>query len=86
MVVSFLGGRSYFCKGIKEEKVREVPENNSLKKEIRRILELCKKDETDNGEGRNYLGEPIIEEEMTAWEEKCGAKIPESYKEWLRFS
>lgn len=23
---------------------------------------------------------------MTVWEEKCGAKIPESYKEWLRFS
>jgi hypothetical protein len=30
--------------------MRKVPENNSLKKEIRKLLELCKKDEKDNGE------------------------------------
>lgn len=67
--------------------MREVPENNSLKKEIKKLLELCKKDEKDhNGKKRNYFDEPIPEEEMINWEERNGAKIPESYKEWLRFS
>ena len=65
--------------------MRKVPENNSLKKEIRKLLELCKKDEKDNGEKRNYFNAPITEEEMINWEERNRAKIPESYKEWLRF-
>lgn len=30
-------------------KMRKVSENNSLNKEIRKLLELCKKDEKDNG-------------------------------------
>lgn len=66
--------------------MRKVPENNSLEKEIRKLLELCKKDEKDNGEKRNYFNAPITEEEMINWEERNRAKIPESYKEWLRFS
>lgn len=66
--------------------MRKVPENNSLNKEIRKLLELCKKDEKDNGERRNYFNEPVTEEEMINWEETNRAKIPESYKEWLRFS
>ena len=66
--------------------MRKVPENNSLKKEIRKLLELCKKDEKDNVEKRNYFNAPITEEEMINWEERNRAKIPESYKEWLRFS
>ena len=66
--------------------MRKVPENNSLKKEIRKLLELCKKDEKYNGERRNYFNEPITEKEMINWEERNRAKIPESYKDWLRFS
>ena len=66
--------------------MRKVPENNSLNKEIRKLLELCKKDEKENGERRNYFNEPVTEEEMINWEETNRAKIPESYKEWLRFS
>lgn len=31
--------------------MRKVPENNSLKKEIRKLLELCKKDEKDKRAG-----------------------------------
>lgn len=46
--------------------MRKVPENNSLKKEIRKLLELCKKDEKDNGEKRNYFNAPITEEEIGA--------------------
>ena len=41
--------------------MRKVPENNSLKKEIRKLLELCKKDEKDNGEKRNYLNQHLNE-------------------------
>ena len=40
----------------------------------------------DNGEKRNYFNAPITEEEMINWEERNSAKIPETYKEWLRFS
>lgn len=65
--------------------MRTVPENNSLKAEIKKLLALCNKDEK-KGERRNYFNEPVAEEEMTNWEEKNGVKIPESYKEWLRFS
>ena len=50
------------------------------------IRDRCKKDEKDNGEKRNYFNAPITEEEMINWEERNRAKIPESYKEWLRFS
>lgn len=64
----------------------KVSENNSLKKEIRKLLELCKKDEKENGEKRSFFNEPVTEEEMVNWEKRNGVKIPESYKEWLRFS
>ena len=65
----------------------KVPENSSLKKEIKKLLGLCKQDEkNNNGEKRSYFNDPITEEEMINWEEKSGVKIPESYKEWLRFS
>lgn len=66
--------------------MRKVPKSNSLKKEIKKLLELCQEDESEEGEGRNYFSEPVTEEEMKNWEERNGTKIPESYKEWLRFS
>lgn len=66
--------------------MREAPKNNSLKKEIREILKLCQKDEKEKGEGRSFFLEPVSEKEIISWEEENGANIPESYKEWLRFS
>lgn len=62
-----------------------VPENNSLKAEIEEILKLCNEAE-EKGEGSSYFKAPVSEEEMTQWEEANGVKIPESYKEWLRFT
>ena len=62
-----------------------VPENNSLKSEIEEILKLCEEAE-EKGEGSSYFKAPVSEEEMTQWEEANGVKIPESYKEWLRFT
>lgn len=63
-----------------------VPENNSLKKEIEELLEWCEKKEKEEELGRTYFNEPVSEEKMTRWEEENGVKIPESYKEWLRFT
>lgn len=63
-----------------------VPENNSLKAEIEEILKLCKESEEEYGEDSSYFKEPVSEQEMTDWEEANGVKIPESYKEWLRFT
>ncbi len=63
-----------------------IPENNSLKTEIEEILKLCKESEAEYGEKASYFNEPVSEQEMTEWEEANSVKIPESYKEWLRFT
>ena len=63
-----------------------IPEKNSLKEEIRSLLEWCEKKESEGELGRTFFDAPIEEDKMTKWEEKNGVKIPESYKEWLRFS
>lgn len=33
----------------------------------------------------SYFAPPETEEAITEWEQKNGIKIPESYKDWLRF-
>ena len=63
-----------------------VPDNNSLKAEIEEILKLCKESEEEYGDKASYFNDPESEQEMTEWEEANGVKIPESYKEWLRFT
>ena len=63
-----------------------IPENNSLKAEIEELLQLCKDSEAEYGENASYFNAPISEQEMAEWEETNGVKIPESYKEWLRFT
>lgn len=63
-----------------------VPENNSLKAEIEELLELCEKNDNESGVKDSYFKGPIEETKMSKWEEENGVKIPESYKEWLRFS
>lgn len=63
-----------------------IPENNSLKEEIEELLTLCEEDEDEYGEGATYFEIGISENEMVEWEKRNGIEIPESYKEWLRFS
>lgn len=63
-----------------------IPENNSLKEEIEELLRLCEEAKEEYGEQSSYFEPGIAECEMIEWEEKTGIKIPESYKEWLRFS
>ena len=64
----------------------KIPENNSLKKEIKKLLELCEKNDEESGAEDSYFEEAIEEQKMTEWEAINGVVIPESYKEWLRFS
>lgn len=64
----------------------KIPENNSLKKEIKKLLELCEKNDEESGAEDSYFEEAIEEQKMTEWEAINGVAIPESYKEWLRFS
>ena len=67
-------------------KVRKVPENNSYKKEIEEIVKLCEKAIPEYGEKASFFNAGASEEEMKQWEENNQIRIPESYKEWLRFS
>ncbi|WP_425806718.1 SMI1/KNR4 family protein [Desulfitobacterium sp. Sab5] len=60
-------------------------QNNSLQKEIRELQELCKRME-DMEMNESRFNPPVTEEEILDWERTNGIAIPESYKEWLRFS
>ena len=62
-----------------------VPENNSLKKEIEELLHWCNVAEEKNEKSSSF-DVPVSEKELVEWEEKNGVKIPETFKEWLRFS
>lgn len=62
--------------------IPEIP-NNSLTDEITQIVELSKKLESDYNFEYNP---PATEEELSSWEKEHNIKIPESIKDWLRFS
>ena len=64
----------------------EIPENNSLKSKIEELYEWCDKRDNDDELGKTYFNEPIDEDKLNKWEEANGVKIPETYKEWLRFT
>lgn len=64
----------------------KIPKNNSLKKEIEKILKMCEKNDEESGAEDSYFEEGIEEQKMTDWENANGVTIPESYKDWLRFS
>lgn len=61
-----------------------IPEN-SLTEEIRELIKICEVLEVEEGFKSKF--EPAAtEEEIEEWENKNGVKIPDSYKDWLRFS
>lgn len=62
-------------------RIPEIP-NNSLTEEIKEIVRLCQELGHDNF---NFYP-PETEEAIEEWEQKNGILIPESYKDWLRFS
>ena len=57
---------------------------NSYKKEIEEIVKLCEKAIPEYGEKASFFNAGASEE-MKQWEENNQIRIPESYKEWLRF-
>jgi len=57
---------------------------NSLEKEIRIILDIYEKYKDELGNFK--FAEPATEQEISAWEKTNGITLPESYKDWLRFS
>lgn len=65
--------------------IPEIP-NNSLTKEITKIVELCQKLEPEYLNVTAKFNEPISEEELAKWENDNCITIPESCKDWLRFS
>lgn len=65
--------------------IPEIPDN-SLTKEITKVVELCQKLEPEYLNVTAKFNEPISEEELAKWENDNGIMIPESCKDWLRFS
>ena len=63
-----------------------IPNNNSLKEQIKVIVSICEELAEDYGDDASWFNPPATEEEISKWEEEKGIVIPDSYKEWLRFS
>jgi hypothetical protein len=85
----------YESKKITAEQIAELEQyyninlpnqSNSLYEEIREILYWSKRLIPEYGDTASRFGPPVSEDEITKWEESNGIIIPESYKEWLRFS
>ena len=62
-----------------------VPENE-LEDAITELLEYCDVKFEEGELGKTKFSSPVSEEEIEAWEKENGVKIPESYKQWLRFT
>ncbi len=62
--------------------IPEIPEN-SLTKEITTIIELSRQLENESD---FEFEEPAAEKALSSWESNHGIKIPETLKDWLRFT
>lgn len=62
--------------------IPEIPQN-SLAKEITTIVELSRQLENESD---FEFEEPATEEALSSWELNYSIKIPESLKDWLRFT
>lgn len=65
--------------------IPEIPDN-SLTEEIKEIVEVCQKQTSKYGKNAYHFNPPASEEEINLWETKNDMTLPESYKDWLRFS
>lgn len=59
---------------------------NAMKKDFDEIVKLCEEKVEEYGERASYFMEPATEEEILDWENKTGIKMPEDYKQWLKFA
>ena len=62
-----------------------VPENE-LKDVIAELLEYCDEKEEEGELGKTKFSNPVSGEEIENWEKENGVRIPETYKQWLRFT
>jgi hypothetical protein len=69
---------------LQEEDKMNISEKNSLKTEIKEIVELCEKAIPEYGEKATYFRDGASEEEIAQWEKDNMLMIPEEYKDWLR--
>lgn len=63
-----------------------VPDNCALADRISELLDFLVKKEKKDTLNRTFFTVPAPKEEITKWEEENGITIPESYKEWLKFT
>lgn len=63
-----------------------IPETNELKELISELLEYCDAKNEDDELDETNFSDPVSEEEIKKWEKENGVSIPESYKQWLRFT
>ena len=60
--------------------------NNSLTEEINEIVALCNELASEYGKDSSWFSAPASETEIIQWEQENKIILPDSYKEWLRFS
>ena len=65
--------------------IPKIP-NNSLTEEIKEIVSLCMKLEAHYGRRATLFNPPATDVEIRTWEQKNGILLPESYKDWLKFT
>ncbi len=65
--------------------IPSIPDN-SLTEEIKEIVRLSEQNVREYGANAFSFEPPASEEELAAWENEHGISIPETYKDWLRFS
>ena len=65
----------------------KLPEqSNSLYEEIKEILYWSKELISEYGDKASWFEPSVSEEEINGWEKSHDIVIPESYKDWLRFT
>lgn len=65
--------------------IPKIPDN-SLTEEIKEIVEVCQKQISKYGKNAYHFNPPASEEEIKRWETQNDMALPESHKDWLRFS
>lgn len=63
----------------------DIPDN-SLADKIKEIVDLCNELMSEYGDNSSNFSSAASDDEIIRWESKNKITIPESYKNWLRFS
>lgn len=63
----------------------DIPKNN-LADEIKEIVDLCNELAEEYGDNSSNFSPAVSDNEIIRWENENKITIPESYKNWLRFS